>query len=215
MATVTEAWIRIEGWLHHYTPRSGAVLAGPAAPELIEAAEVQAGVAFPAELVESLLRHDGLTEPANIFPEATPLAVEEIGEQYAIRMDVAPDVDGFAVHAPNAEPWWHERWLPFGDAGCGLQVIDMRPGPGRGRVGLAPTSNPADFTEGWPSLSAYLTAVAVALETGGTVGEWHAYVADDDTLWWDLAGRTEVNGRPLRAVSALQGGGQFAAGRDA
>ena len=198
MATVTEAWTRIEGWLHQYTPRSGALLAGPAATDLIVAAEVQTGVAFPAELVESLLRHDGLIEHANLFPEATPLALADIGEQYEIRMDIAPDVDGFTVHAPSVEPWWHELWLPFGDAGYGLQVIDMRPGPGHGRLGVAPTSDPADFSDAWPSLSAYLTAVANALEQGGNVGEWHPYVAEDETLWWDLAGKTEVNGELLR-----------------
>ncbi|MBB2948570.1 cell wall assembly regulator SMI1 [Actinoplanes lutulentus] len=198
MATVTEAWIRIEGWLHQHTPRSGARLAGPATSDLIMATEVQTGVAFPAELVESLLRHDGLIEQANLFPEAKPLAVKEISEQYEIRMDIAPDVDGFTVHAPSAEPWWHELWLPFGDAGYGLQVIDMRPGPRCGRLGMAATSNPADFSDGWPSLSAYLTAIADALEQGGTVGKWHPYVVEDETLWWDLAGRTEVNGEPLR-----------------
>jgi cell wall assembly regulator SMI1 len=198
VATVTEAWTRIAGWLHQYTPRSGALLAGPAAADLIEAAEAQVGVAFPAELVESLRRHDGLTEHANLLPEAAPLALRHIVEQYEIRMDIAPDVDGFTVHEPSAEPWWHELWLPFGDAGHGLQVIDMRPGPGRGRLGMAPTSNPADFADAWPSLTAYLTAVADALEQGGAVGEWHPYVAEDETLWWDLAGRTELGGGPLR-----------------
>ncbi|MEU4560592.1 SMI1/KNR4 family protein [Actinoplanes sp. NPDC023936] len=198
MATVTEAWTRIERWLRQYTPRSGALLAGPATSDLIRTAEDQTGVAFPAELVESLLRHDGLTEWANLLPEATPLGVKHIIEQYEIRMDIAPDVDGFTVHAPGAEPWWHDLWLPFADAGFGLQVIDLRPGPQRGRVGMAPASNPADFSDAWPSLTAYLTAVADALEQGGAVGEWHPYVTDDETLWWDLAGKTEVNGELLR-----------------
>ena len=198
MGTVTEAWTRIEGWLHQHTPSSSALLAGPATSDRIVAAEVQTGIAFPADLVESLLRHDGLTEQANLFPEATPLALKDIVEQYEIRMDIAPDVDGFTVHAPAAEPWWHELWLPFGDAGFGLQVIDVRPGPYRGRLGMAPTSNPADFSDAWPSLCAYLTAVADALEQGGTVGEWYPYLIEDQTLWWDLAGKTEVNGEILR-----------------
>ncbi|MBW6439051.1 SMI1/KNR4 family protein [Actinoplanes hulinensis] len=198
MGTVTEAWARIEGWLHQYTPGSGALLAGPSTPDLIVTAETQAGVAFPAELVESLLRHDGLTEWANILPEATPLGLKDIVEQYEIRMDIGPDVDGFAVHSPNTEPWWHELWIPFGDTGCALQVIDLRPGPHHAQLGMAPTGNPADFSNAWPSLSAYLTAVADALEQGGVVGEWHPYVTEDQTLWWDLAGMTEVNGEPLR-----------------
>ncbi len=198
MATVTEAWVRIERWLHQQTPKSGALLAEPSTSDAISRAEAQLGFAFPAELVESLLRHDGLTEWANVLPEATPIGLKDITEQYEIRMDISPDVDGFEIHAPNTEPWWHELWLPFGDTGCGLQVIDLRPGPERGRLGMAPTSNPADFSDGWPSITAYLTAVADALELGGAVGEWHPYVAEDETLWWDLAGKTEVNGELLR-----------------
>jgi hypothetical protein len=38
------------------------------------------------------------------------------------------------VHEPNAEPWWHELWLPFGDAGAGPQAgttvrVRRLPGP--------------------------------------------------------------------------------------
>jgi cell wall assembly regulator SMI1 len=197
VTTVTAAWARIEGWLHQHTPGSAAVLAGPSTPALIVAAETRLGVAFPPELVESLLRHDGVTEWATILPEATPLGLKDIVEQYEIRMEIAPDVDGFTVHSPNTEPWWNELWIPFGGDGD-LQVIDLRPGPRHAQLGIAPHDNPADFSDAWPSLCAYLTAVADALEVGGAVGEWHPYVIDDETLWWDLAGKTEINGEPLR-----------------
>ncbi|MET8122455.1 SMI1/KNR4 family protein [Micromonospora sp. NPDC005189] len=127
------------------------MLARPAAEESITAAEAELGLLFPAELAESLRRHDGLTEWANILPEATPLSVKGIVEHRQMRMDIAPDVDGFAQHGAETEPWWHERWLPFGDGDCGLQVIDLRPGPGFASVGWAPTSSPADFSDAWPS----------------------------------------------------------------
>ncbi|MFF5078140.1 SMI1/KNR4 family protein [Actinoplanes sp. NPDC000266] len=205
MTAVAEAWARIERWLHEHTPKSEALLAGPAAPEAIAVAETRLGVAFPAELVESLLRHDGLTEWDNLLPETTPIGLGEIVEHYEIRMDVAADVDGFAVHEPNSEPWWHELWLPFGDAEGDLQVIDMRPGPQRGRLGSAPHDNPADFSDAWPSLSAYLSAVAGALEQGAPCGVWHPYITEDETLWWDLAGKEELNGEPLRPASCRAG----------
>ncbi|WP_433124824.1 SMI1/KNR4 family protein [Micromonospora sp. CA-240977] len=198
MTPVTEAWVRIEGWLRRHAPASIDVLAPPAAQESITAAEAELGLSFPTELVESLRRHDGLTEWANILPEAAPLSVVGIVEHRQMRMDIAPDVDGFARHGAESEPWWHERWLPFGNGDCGLQVIDLRPGPGFANVGWAPTSNPADFSDAWPSLEAYLTTVAAALETGGAVDVWYPYLTIDGMLWWSLGGATELNGEPLR-----------------
>ncbi|MEU8242386.1 SMI1/KNR4 family protein [Actinoplanes missouriensis] len=200
---VIAAWARIGGWLREHTPRSAAMLAGPASPEQITA--VSLGFDLPPDLVASLRCHDGLTDWANILPEAAPLSVAGIAEQVEIRMDVAEDVDGFAVHPPNDEPWWSELWVPFADAEGDLQVIDLRPGPGHGRLGMAPHDNPADFTGAWPSLGAYLTAVADALHTGGPVGEWHPYLTEDDELWWSLADQTDLNGRPLRPVRPRAG----------
>lgn len=89
-----------------------------------------------------------------------------------------------------------------GGADGDLQVIDLRPGPGHGRVGVAPHDNPADFADAWPSLGAYLAAVADSLDTGAAVGYWYPYVTVDGMLWWDLAGRTELNGEPLRPADA-------------
>ncbi|GAA4606517.1 hypothetical protein GCM10023107_76890 [Actinoplanes octamycinicus] len=187
---MSQAWARIEGWLHECSPATIGLLAGPAEPDLIRAAEEACGVTFPAELVESLRCHDGLAEWGSLLPEADPLGVTEIAERYEIRMDVAADVDGFAVHEPNTEPWWHELWIPFAASGGDLQVIDLRPGSGRGRLGFAPNSDAGDFSTAWPSLGAYLTAVADALERGGTVGLWHPGHAADGTLRWELAGQT-------------------------
>jgi cell wall assembly regulator SMI1 len=184
--------------MRRHAPASSSVLARPAAQEPITAAEAELGLPLPAELVESLRRHDGLTEWANILPEAAPLSIMGIVEHRQIRMEIAPSVDGFARRGGAAEPWWHGGWLPFGDGDCGLQVIDLRPGSGFGRVGWAPTSNPADFSDAWPSLEAYLTIVADALETGGAAGVWYPYLTIDGALWWGLGGETELNGEPLR-----------------
>ena len=203
MTPVATAWARIEDWMRRYTPGSLTVLAPPATRDAIDAAALAIGLPFPAELVESLRRHDGLTEWANVLPEAPPLSAAGIVEQYRIRMEIAPDVGGFTPYTAGAEPWWHECWLPFGDADGDLQVIDLRPGPGHGRVGFAPHDNPAHFDDAWPSLTAYLTAVADALDTGGTVGAWRAYVRAGGGLWWDLDGATELNGEPLRPAPTL------------
>ncbi|WP_073264535.1 SMI1/KNR4 family protein [Cryptosporangium aurantiacum] len=192
---MTDAWARIEDWMAAHAPASAAVLAPPADPDAIAAAEAALGLAFPNELTQSLRRHDGLTEWANVLPEARPLAVAGIVESYRERMDVAPDVDGFTPAGPENEPWWHPRWLPFGDAEGDLQVFDLRREPAR--LGWAPHDNPGTFADAWPSLTAYLTAVADALDAGGTVGAWSPFLRPDGTLWWDLTGATTLNDEPL------------------
>jgi cell wall assembly regulator SMI1 len=197
---VTEAWARIEEWLRHNSPGSVAKLAAPAPAEEIAAAEKRLGLKFPAELVESLRRHNGLTEWANLLPEADPQSVAEIVEWHEIRMELAPDFEGFDVHPPNTEPWWHERWLPFAAAGGNLQVIDLRTGPDHGRLGFAPNNDGGDFSDAYPSLGVYLTRVAEALETGTAIGYWHPYFTADGEIWWSTAGETELNGSPLRPV---------------
>jgi cell wall assembly regulator SMI1 len=202
MGVVIEAWARIEDWLDRFAPISAAVLASPADRDEIAAAEAALGLALPPELVDSLCCHNGLIEWANILPKGPLLSVAGIVEQYQERMDIAEDVDGFTPHGPDAQPWWHELWLPFAASDGDLQVIDQRPGPGFARVGEAPHDNPGDFSQAWPSLGAYLANVADALETGGAVGAWNPYLNVRDELWWDLAGATELNGEPLRAAPA-------------
>lgn len=159
---------------------------------------------FPTDLIESLHRHDGTREWVRILPEAPTLSVAGIVDQYEERMDIAEDVDGFTDSGPDGESWWNERWLPFGASNGGLQIIDLRPGAGYGRVGWAPGDNPADFSDGWPSLGAYLADVAEALKSAEAVGAWHPYLTVRDELWWSMAEATEVNGEPLRPAPQLR-----------
>ncbi|MBV1853758.1 SMI1/KNR4 family protein [Catellatospora tritici] len=192
---VTASWVRIEAWLDRHAPASATLLAGPADHAEIDAAESTLGLPFPAELVVSLRRHDGLTEWAGIFPDLPPASVAQIVEYRQICMEVAETVDGFAVSV-TGEPWWHPLWLPFA-VDVGAMVIDLRPGPGHGRLGWAGHSNPGFFDDGWPSLGAYLDAVAQALHGGGDVGGWFPYLEAGGGLWWSGADETELNGEPL------------------
>jgi cell wall assembly regulator SMI1 len=50
MATVTAAWARIEDWLARHAPASATVLAPPADPAEIAAAEVALGLTVDGEL---------------------------------------------------------------------------------------------------------------------------------------------------------------------
>jgi cell wall assembly regulator SMI1 len=78
-------------------------------------------------LVESLCRHNGLLEWANILPENPPLSVAGIVEHRQMCMDVAEGIDGLTPARPGDEPWWHELWLPFAGSDGDSQVIDLRP----------------------------------------------------------------------------------------
>lgn len=197
MGTVTEAWIRIEDWLRRHAPVSAAVLAPPADPAEIAAAEDTLGLALPAELAESLRRHNGLRKWAKILPEKPPLSVARIVKHRQMCMDIAADIDGFTTLDGDTEPWWHELWVPFAESDGDAQVIDLRPGPGHGRLGWAVHDDLGDFAGAWPSLGAYLRETANGLATGTPVNGWCPYLTVDGELWWDLPNETELVGEPL------------------
>jgi cell wall assembly regulator SMI1 len=195
MSIVADAWARIDAWLDRHAPASAAVLAPPADPAEIAAAEATIGYAFPVELVESLRCHDGVLTWANVLPECPPASAAGIAAFWRMCMDELPAV---AYADETEEPWWHERWLPFAEADGTAFVIDMRPGPGYLRMGWAVHDGTGDFDDGWPSLGAYLTDVADVLDHGGTVRAWIPYLIGTTELWWDLPGHTHVNGQLLR-----------------
>ncbi|WP_203935002.1 SMI1/KNR4 family protein [Virgisporangium ochraceum] len=207
MGTVTDAWADIERWLARHAPRSAALLAGPADAAAIAAAEARLGLAFPPELVESLSRHNGLTQWDNLFPGHPPLSVDGIVEHYEMCLEIDEDEgDYHDTLDEGEEPWWHELWLPFSQIDGDSQIFDLRPGPGHGRLGTAVHDNSGDFTHAWPSLGAYLADTAGALLRGGGADGnsndgrryWVPYLTPESTLWWSSAGETHLNGKPLR-----------------
>ncbi|GAB7036185.1 MULTISPECIES: SMI1/KNR4 family protein [Catenuloplanes] len=202
--SVHAAWERIERWMARHAPRSLALLAPPATPADIAALDAVLRFETPPALAESLRRHNGLTGRANLFPDAAPLSATSIAEHYETCMDVAEDVNGFDPDPETGEPWWDPWWVPFcADNGDAL-VVDLRPGPGHGRLGMARHAAGGDFTDGYPPLGPYLTAIADTLDHGGTVGSRHPYLTVDDELWWSLPGGTGLNGTPLRPAPRLR-----------
>jgi cell wall assembly regulator SMI1 len=197
MPSVAVSWARIDAWLAAHAPVSLAVLRPPADRASIAAAQHELGLEFPPELVASLSCHDGLHHRANLLPEAQPLAARRIVEHWHMYMEIAEDIGGLEPRPWDDEPWWHPLWIPWAEAEGDAQVIDVRPGPGQGRLGMAGHDS-ADFSDAWPSLPAYLHAVAEALHVGGGVGVWYPYLTVDDELWWGFAGESELNGEPLR-----------------
>ncbi|MEU8226252.1 SMI1/KNR4 family protein [Kribbella sp. NPDC048915] len=191
--SITASWSRLDAWLARHAPATYAVLAPPATD-----VELRAGVELPPELIESLRCHNGVTAWANLLPEALPSSAAEIGANWQLRMELAADLDGFAVHPPQTEPYWHPAWIPWADSDGDLQVIDLRPGPQRGRLGMALHDGPGDFTASWPSLASYLAEVVRSLHHGTGVHGWYPYLTVHQELWWDRGpDQQSVNGEPL------------------
>jgi cell wall assembly regulator SMI1 len=207
MGQVTDAWSAIERWMARHAPRSAELLAGPADPAEIAAAEARLRVAFPPELVESLRRHDGLSRWGwdNVFPGQPPLQVAQIVAHHEMCMDIAGDGDGREPAEEGREPWWHPLWIPFAEIDGDAQIIDLRPGPGHGRLGWSYHDDRGTFRDAWPSLGAYLAATADALLHGGGTSRYadggrycFPYLTPEDTLWWAPPGTSDLDGEPLR-----------------
>lgn len=200
---VRVSWRRIERWLAVHAPADREQLNPPATHEEIEAAEHVLGLPLPAELAQSLACHNGFREWTGFFMGESPLPVHEIAETRQSLMELAAEVDGFETREWDEEPWWHPQWLPWAMTSHGVyNVIDLRPGPGSGRLGWAGHSGGGDFggaaAYAWPNLPAALHAVAQALNHGVSAHGEYPYLTADGRLWWDKAGARELNGSPLR-----------------
>ncbi|NUR96022.1 MAG: hypothetical protein HOV67_12285 [Kribbellaceae bacterium] len=80
-------------------------------------------------------------------------------------------------------------------------MIDLRPGPSRGRLGMAAHDGVGDFTTSWPSLGAYLSEVVHSLHHGTGVNGWYPYLTLHQELWWDRGpDQRSVNDEPLVRV---------------
>ncbi|MFJ3876794.1 DUF4259 domain-containing protein [Streptomyces sp. NPDC090077] len=205
---VARSWARIGGWMRRHAPVSYALLAAPAEPAEVESAQQEMGVRFPADLLASLACHDGITEWANLLPGPPPLSVGGMLAHWRMCVEIAgddPDLTEPHGDGEDDEPWWHPQWIPWAESDGDSQVIDLREGPGRGRLGSAAHDDTGRFDDGWPSLAVYLTAVADALDQGGEADGMTPYLTPEGELWWAFPGETELNGDPLTPARPLPG----------
>ncbi|MET9877578.1 hypothetical protein ABZZ36_23525 [Actinacidiphila glaucinigra] len=188
--SVSTSWRRIDAWPATHSASPGALLTPPATRDEDAVAEGLLGVRFPGEPVESLCCHNGVADWAALLPEGrSPLAVAAIVDHWSMCMRVASDVDGLTVPPWEDEPWWHPRRLPWAVGADGTaQVLDLRPGPGHGRLGWAGHGGSGDFSDAVLSLTLYLHEVAEALHHGGGMRGMHPFLTSDGGLWWDEAG---------------------------
>ncbi|MFE2153569.1 hypothetical protein ACFXAO_26390 [Streptomyces lavendulae] len=103
--SVRLSWDRIDAWLRAYAPASYELLAPPADPDRIEAAQAEMGVRFPADLVDSLLCHDGLLEWGNVLPGEPPQPLALIVDHWRMCEEIAgDDKDLREASYPSDEP---------------------------------------------------------------------------------------------------------------
>ncbi|MPY66460.1 glucan synthase 1-like protein [Deinococcus sp. SDU3-2] len=168
MSEIEAVWRRIEAWYElHGTSH---LLNSGATDQAIAEAEKQLGVSFPAELQESLRRHDG----SNVMGWASGelLSLERIASERRIWMELLQDgtFDDNAKHNADSEAvqpgWWNAAWIPLdADGGGNGAVIDMAPGP-EGTAGQIIDMDHEVGPNGpqYQSLTEYLEAVADGLE---------------------------------------------------
>ncbi|SNY53211.1 Cell wall assembly regulator SMI1 [Paractinoplanes atraurantiacus] len=173
-ARVDKAWQRIEAWLAAHAPVSAGTLGRPAPHDRIDALQRRMSVAFPADLVASLRRHDGLSAAFgfDLPPFYMPAALNGILAEWQANC--------------RTSGAWDKGLVPFArtlDGGCLL--VDQRPG-GHGRVGEYFPEDGVSF-ERWPaSVTEFLEQTAKALETGRPYGGHFRPRVADGTLDWEI-----------------------------
>ena len=177
---VDAAWKRIEDWLAAHAAKSRRALRPPAAAARIDRLQRQMAVPFPADLVASLLRHDGVSAMGFILPPLyAPMSTDQILADWTVNCDVMAD---------NGWPgWWDPAFVPFASAGDGGDLLaDERPGR-NGRIGEFYPENGTTF-DGWPpSTTQLLEDTARSLETGRPfANRYRPRVAADGALTWDV-----------------------------
>ncbi|WP_405792950.1 SMI1/KNR4 family protein [Streptomyces sp. NBC_00029] len=209
---VADSWARIDAWMQRHAPASYALLAPPADPAEVEAAQKAMGIRFPADLLESLACHNGITEWDNLVPGRPPMSVAGILAHWQMCVEIAGDDPDLAEVSDGSdeEPWWHPQWIPWAQSDGDSDVIDMREGPGQGRLGSAAHDDTGHFHDGWPSLATYLAAVADAFEYGSEVDGDVPFLTTEGTVWWDGSGTTVLNGTPPHPRATLAGAGRCA-----
>jgi len=191
---VNAAWKRIEVWLAAHAPASRRSLRPPAAAKEIAAAQRRMSVAFPADLVASLLRHDGVTSRGAAFALPffyDPLPVAQIASEWLSLCTVLAQAFG-----AEESTWWDKSFVPFASSGDGGNLfVDQRQG-NHGRVGEFYNEVGVSFAE-WPgSVAELLEKTARSLESGHPYdNRYRPRATRDGILEWDLIRSAEPGGR--------------------
>ncbi len=182
---VNAAWKRIETWLAAHAPASRRSLRPPATAKEIAAVQRRMSVAFPPDLVASLLRHDGASGRGGGFTLPffyQPMPVGQIAPEWLSLCTVLVD-----VFDEEDSGWWDKWYVPFASSGDGGNLlVDQSPG-NHGRVGEFYNEDGVSF-EDWPgSVAELLEKTAESLESGRPYdNKYRPRVTKDGALEWDV-----------------------------
>lgn len=137
---IESAWLSLERWLATNAPDLS--LPEGAGADALSRAEEALGQPLPAELRESLLRHDGDYD-CGIIGGWSLMSADSIAREARMMADLV-DKGTFAQaqgakHPRIRSTWWNKRWIPFVSSMSGhFFCVDMDPAPGgqRGQVVL-------------------------------------------------------------------------------
>ncbi|MEU0881361.1 SMI1/KNR4 family protein [Lentzea sp. NPDC005914] len=186
--SVVASWERIENWLQG----NGIEPKPPLEATTLTAAQAL-GHPLPADLTESLLRHDG--SPRTLVPprwtllplqtsldvwkrKTDDLAARQAAEIEEIDEDEEEDFSAVEEGEEDAFWGWNAAWFPVaGDGGGCHLVVDLRTGV----LGEHDPETGTRFGSPWRSVAELLEATAAALH--GEDPEWRAAVVEWGIDW--------------------------------
>jgi cell wall assembly regulator SMI1 len=184
---VGQQWSRISRWLRTHQTKLPAAGAGE---EEIAAAEARSGLAWPTELRELFRQANGLAAEAwfPLLPSHYLLNLDQVNDERQLVLRVwSKFTDGTELaetRAGESSGTWLPEFIPFAGLDGYFLFVDTRPGPLHGCVSEFEKVGADDGGPQWISISAMLTDLADALETGARFAEvWSSDVVDGQLAW--------------------------------
>jgi cell wall assembly regulator SMI1 len=142
-------------------------------------------VPFPADLVASLRRHDGVTSTGAAFTFPLFYDPMPVGRIVTARLSLCTSLASVSGAADGS--WWAGGFVPFAASlDGGNLLVDQGPG-GHGRVGEFFNEVGVSFGQGPASVAELLEKTAASLQTGRPFdNRYRPTVTADGVLDWQI-----------------------------
>src|SRR4051794_35108963 len=126
-------WNRIEKWLGANAPEVLGGLNPPATPVQISQAEAALGIAFPHDLRDTFLIHNGqASHPPWLLDGWEFMSVERIVDEWKVWKDLLDGGDFTGMESDSegytVTDWWGPLWIPLTYDGSGNHhCLDLNP----------------------------------------------------------------------------------------
>lgn len=171
---VQHAWTSITTWLARHAPITAAAVQPPASGDVIMQTIQNVGHELPDDVLTWWQLMDGMDDyRAGFLVPAVfqPLSVTNVAQEYARRVRYTDPMccrsGGMHRQAGEVGAGYCTEAIPLcRDLGGDLLALDLRPGPGHGRLVNFKTEQ-GFFTTGWAGVAAMLADIATRLEDAG------------------------------------------------